>query len=73
MFHLGQNLDLFRPFRPVSAGKLVSAGILFGPLVFIFFFSVLSQPTLSLFYSKTFVGFGFWVLVMVRGGAEFQV
>ena len=47
-------------FRPVSVGKLVSAGILFGPLVFIYFFSFLSQSALSLFYSKTFVGFGFW-------------
>ena len=47
--------------RPVPAGKLVSTRFLFGPLVFFFFFfSVLSQPALCLFYSKTFVGFGFW-------------
>ncbi len=46
-------------FRPVN---------LFRPeyflgLWFLFFFSLfwlLSQPALSLFYSKTFVGFGFW-------------
>ncbi len=47
---------LFLPFRPVSAGKLVSARILFGPLVFIFFFSVLSQHSAG---PKTFLCFDF--------------
>jgi hypothetical protein len=46
----------FRLFRPVSAGKLVSAGILFGPLVFFFFFSVLSQHLAG---PKTFLCFDF--------------